>query len=207
MKSLKETLALTPTAQREELLAQWDDEMVESALRDAWWFTGRPEQFPPPGDWLIWLLMAGRGWGKTRTGAEWLIEAVEAEPEVNGVPTEWAVIGETFPEVRDVCLDGPAGIRRALMKRGMEDEKDYRVNKQTWQINFASGAKVYLLSAKDPDVGRGFSLTGVWMDGEPCSEAAGCSGRTGTSSRNRPWRSRCRSDHTCPGRPAPSQPR
>lgn len=164
MKSLREQLALTPIPQREAILAQWTDEQCEEALRGAWWFTGRPEQFTPSGDWLIWLLMAGRGWGKTRTGAEWILEAIAAEPDVDGSPTEWAVVGETFSEVRDVCLDGPAGLRAAMTHQGMEEGRDFQINRGTMQLRFPSGAKVYLFSAKDPDVGRGYSLAGAWLD-------------------------------------------
>src|SRR5678815_1961060 len=48
------------------------------ALRYDWTFWARPKQLPPPGDWRVWMILAGRGWGKTRTGAEWVRDQVES---------------------------------------------------------------------------------------------------------------------------------
>jgi phage terminase large subunit-like protein len=108
--------------------------------------------------------MSGRGWGKTRTGSEWLIDSVLAEPIVNGEPTEWMAMGQTFGDVRDVCLEGPSGLLSALKHRGLIEDEDYIVNRGAWQIHFAQGQKIYLMGAKDADVGRGYNLSGAWLD-------------------------------------------
>ena len=55
------------------------DEGVEY-LKGAWPIHARPEQLPPPGDWTIWLILAGRGFGKTRSGAEWVRSIAETDP-------------------------------------------------------------------------------------------------------------------------------
>jgi phage terminase large subunit-like protein len=83
--------SLTP-AQQAALLYDWRD------------YLARPEQITPDGDWDIWLILAGRGWGKTRTGAEWVKEAVAKGYK------RIALIGETAADARDVMVEGVSGI-------------------------------------------------------------------------------------------------
>ena len=66
-------------------------------LKYSWKFWARPEQLPPSGDWRTWLIMAGRGFGKTRTGAEVVRRFVE-----RGIYGRIALVGETAADVRDV---------------------------------------------------------------------------------------------------------
>ncbi|PJF24990.1 MAG: ATP-binding protein, partial [Phototrophicales bacterium] len=61
---------MTPS-QRQAILNQLSDADALALLYD-WRFLARPDQLPPDGDWRVWLILAGRGWGKTRTGAEWV---------------------------------------------------------------------------------------------------------------------------------------
>ena len=64
------------------------NELTPQALRRVRWVESRrPEQIPPAGDWLVWLIQTGRGWGKTRTGAEWVAEQAVDQPG-----TRWAVV-------------------------------------------------------------------------------------------------------------------
>ena len=66
----------------------------------------RPEQMPPPGDWwTIWLILAGRGFGKTRTGAEWVSSLASA-----ATVSRIALVGPTASDVRDVMVEGESGI-------------------------------------------------------------------------------------------------
>jgi phage terminase large subunit-like protein len=62
---------LLPKAQQAKILKSLNDQELE-ALEYDWLTWGRENQLPPPGDWRVWLLLAGRGFGKTRTGAEWI---------------------------------------------------------------------------------------------------------------------------------------
>ena len=79
---------------------------LADALADGGWHSkARPEQLAPPGDWNGWLVMAGRGFGKTRTGAEWVKGHVEA-----GTAGRIALIAPTASDARDVMVEGPAGI-------------------------------------------------------------------------------------------------
>jgi phage terminase large subunit-like protein len=75
---------------------------------NAWHDLARPGQLPPPGDWSVWLILAGRGWGKTATGAHWLAEQVQQAPG----RSEWAVMAPTYRDVRDVCVEGSYGVLR-----------------------------------------------------------------------------------------------
>jgi phage terminase large subunit-like protein len=72
-----------------------------------WWeFAGQTE---PPGDWTVWLMMAGRGYGKTRSGAGWLVERVME----GGAGTNVALVGPTANAVRSVMVEGESGLLAA----------------------------------------------------------------------------------------------
>lgn len=163
--SLIERLARTTPEHRDRILAGLDEDLMEEVLAGAWWATARPEQLEPDGDWYVWLMQCGRGWGKTRSGAEWLADEVLRHPTFGDAPTEWAIIGQTFAEVRDICLDGPSGFLNTLGHKGLIEGLDFEVNRGLWQVVFlAHGQKVHCLGAKDADVGRGYNLSGAWLD-------------------------------------------
>src|SRR5258705_12384669 len=80
--------------------------LLADTLADGGWRAkARPSQLPPPGDWNGWLVMAGRGFGKTRTGSEWVRELVETNQA-----GRIALIAPTAADCRDVMVEGPAGI-------------------------------------------------------------------------------------------------
>src|ERR1700722_4340162 len=72
---------------------------IRDRIEHDWASIARPEQLAPPGDWAIWLVLAGRGWGKTRTGAE----AIRAVAEAGSV-SKIALVGPTFGSVRDIMI-------------------------------------------------------------------------------------------------------
>ena len=74
-------------------------------LVHAWSLWARPAQLPPPGRWRVWLLMAGRGFGKTRAGAEWVRQLAET-----GKAGSIALVGDTADDVRHVMVEGPSGL-------------------------------------------------------------------------------------------------
>ena len=79
-----------------------DDEYA--SLYYNWQAWARPNQLPPEGDWTTWLILAGRGWGKTRCGAEWVRMRVEQGAQ------RIALIAETSADARDVMIEGESGI-------------------------------------------------------------------------------------------------
>src|SRR5215470_17045447 len=79
---------------------------LAEALESSWSALARPNQLPPPGDWWqIWLLLAGRGFGKTRTLAEWVCAQV-----ASGQASRIALVAPTAADARDVLVEGESGI-------------------------------------------------------------------------------------------------
>jgi hypothetical protein len=117
-------------------------------------------QLPPPrgGDWSIYLACCGRGWGKTRAGAEWIAEQAATQPG-----TEWAVIAPTFREVRKTCIEGRSGLLNAFLPGELEG-----YNASNAQLRLANGSRIWGYSADKPDRLRGSNLSGAWID-ELCS--------------------------------------
>lgn len=116
-----------------------------------WELLRRPEQIPPSGDWLTWLILAGRGWGKTRTGAEW----VQANIERYG---RWILAGATAGDLRDIMVEGESGILRV----SREHRPHYEPSKA--RLTWPNGAIALLLSADEPDRFRGKQAEAVWAD-------------------------------------------
>ena len=80
-------------------------------LQHNWEFWARPEQLEPEGIWNVWVALAGRGWGKTRAGAEWVRSQVEgARPLDTGRARRLALVAETLDQARDVMIFGDSGI-------------------------------------------------------------------------------------------------
>lgn len=128
-----------------------DDEAALVAYYDwkTWW--ARESQLAPlttaeGADWFIWLLLAGRGFGKTRTGVEWLIDQAAA-----GVPEiPMAIVGRTSADVRDVLIEGPAGIK-ARSPPWFRPHYEPSKRRVTWP----NGVYATTFSAEEPDQLRG----------------------------------------------------
>lgn len=131
-------------------------------MRGEWWWVARPEQIPPAGEWFVCLVLAGRGYGKSRSGSEWIVERVlRNQVDATGTPTEWLVIAETLSDARTICMEGPAGILRVLERRKIKHR--YKMSPRP-MVLFPDGAKIYTEGADDPDVGRGYNASGAWLD-------------------------------------------
>jgi len=166
---------LTPEA-RALWLSEQDDWTLSQMQAGAWWWTRRPKQTRPAGNWFIWLIMAGRGWGKGRTGSEELVDMALANPKDRaGHPTPWLVVGETFADTRDINIEGVSGIQAALVRRGhpLRDRppKDATTRCHTYNKTspptitiWPEGQKIVCQSADDADVGRGYNFAGALLD-------------------------------------------
>lgn len=144
---------MQPERERSRILAKLGSaELAE--LQYDWNFWGRPAQLPPSGAWGIWLILAGRGWGKTRTGAEW----VRAEVETGRVG-RLAIIAETAADARDVLVEGPSG----LLSIGPKDRRPlYEPSKR--RLTWPNGAVATLFNAVEPDQLRGPQFDAAWCD-------------------------------------------
>lgn len=111
-------------------------------------------QLPPPGDWRVWLVLAGRGAGKTRAGAEWVRAEVES-----GRRGRWALVGPTAADVRDVMVEGESGLLR-LAPPWCRPHYEPSKRRLTWP----NGAVATTFSAEDPDQLRGPNIDGAWCD-------------------------------------------
>lgn len=160
--SLQARIAALPELERRAWLAEQPEWLIEEMARGEWWWVARPEQVPPPGDWFVCLALAGRGFGKSRAGSEWIVEQVLKHPyDARGTPTEWLVIAETLSDARTICMEGPAGILRVLERRKIKHR--YKMSPRP-MVLFPSGSKIYTEGADDADVGRGYNASGAWLD-------------------------------------------
>ena len=115
----------------------------------------RPEQLPPDGDWSVALFLSGRGWGKTRVGAEWVAWQAIRNPK-----TRWAVVAATFSDVRDTCAEGESGLVPILRRYNALES----YNRSIGEIRLVNGSRVKFFSAAEPDRLRGPQFHGGWCD-------------------------------------------
>jgi len=117
-------------------------------------WNARPEQLPPEGDWLVWLLMAGRGFGKTRTGAETIRAEVEA-----GRAKRIALVAATAADARNVMVEGDSGI---LAVSSPWSVPLYEPSKR--RLTWKNGAIATCYSADRPERLRGPQHDMAWCD-------------------------------------------
>lgn len=174
-KSLQRLLLEKDQQERDAFLDTLDVDTLEQMARGEWWFVQRPEQVPPPGDWTVHLYLAGRGCGKTRSGAEWLVQrAIDFPYDTSGFPTERLVVAYNLSDTRIVCIEGASGILRVLQRLGFEEVKDHYRGDGILKYHYTkspkphitlmeTGTKIHFTGA-DPNAPRGFNLADVWMD-------------------------------------------
>lgn len=154
MQSPAEQLAALPKAERNTFIDSLSEPEAELLLHDWRGFLARPNQVAPEGDWDIWLLLAGRGFGKTRTGAEWVKEEVDS-----GRARRIAFIAETAADGRDVMVEGESGI---LSIYPFSERPLYEPSKR--RITWSNGAVATLYNATEPDQLRGPQHDFAWSD-------------------------------------------
>lgn len=126
------------------------DEKAE--LMWSWAAWARPEQLPPEGDWSIWLIKAGRAFGKTRAGTEWVRSVAQPGARI-------ALIGPTAADVRDVMIEGESGI---LAVCDPKNRPTYEPSKR--RLTWPNGALATAYSAEEPDRLRGPQHTHAYCD-------------------------------------------
>jgi len=148
-------IAALPSEERREILAALTDAECDALLRD-WSFWARDKQLEPAGDWRYWIILAGRGFGKTRTGAEWVRAKAQQYPMVN-------LIGATADDARDIMIEGESGI---LSVCPPDERPEYRSSKR--RLEWPNGARSLIFTADEPERLRGKQHMKLWAD-ELCS--------------------------------------
>lgn len=123
-------------------------------------FWAHPHQLPPEGDWRSWVILGGRGAGKTRAGSEWVRKMVEgALPHAPGACRRVALVGETMDQAREVMVFGDSGI---LSVCPPDRRPDWIAGRRL--LVWPNGAEAQVFSAHDPDSLRGPQFDAVWAD-------------------------------------------
>lgn len=122
--------------------------------KPTWRTIARPEQIPPPGDWIVWLILAGRGFGKTRTGAEWF-----REQALSGNAPRLRIIAPTFADARDTCVEGDSGLKTICQPGELTTW-----NRSMGEGEFKNGARFKVFSGEEPDRLRGPQSHADWCD-------------------------------------------
>nr|DAL44516.1 MAG TPA_asm: Large terminase [Caudoviricetes sp.] len=119
-----------------------------------WQSWARGNQLAPASDWRVWLVMAGRGFGKTRLGAEWVRSVAEADPEAR-----IALVGSSSHEARSVMVEGESGLL-SIGAPWRRPTYESSVRRLTWP----NGAQAFLYSAGEPEGLRGPQHSHAWCD-------------------------------------------
>lgn len=152
-KSFMEQLALLSQEEQVAVLSSIDPEI----LQWDWASWGRPEQLAPQDDdWNIWLVLAGRGFGKTRLAAEWVREQAKYTTEGQ---RRFALVARTAADVRDVIVEGESGI---INVSPPSERPHYEPSKR--RLTWPNGNTATLFTADEPDSLRGPQFTHAWGD-------------------------------------------
>ena len=135
-------------------------ELATWALYTNWLSTAREKQLPPEVDHFIWLILAGRGWGKTRTGAQDIaLYALKNENTIS------AVVAPTFGDLRRVCFNGPSGLMSIIPKECLDTSfgtDGYSAS--VMEIRLFNGSKIVGYAAINPERLRGPQFHRAWCD-------------------------------------------
>jgi len=156
-----------------ELLRNLPDDEVVSILKQLgpkkaaelqhdWGFWARPEQLEPDGNWNTWVALAGRGWGKTRAGAEWVRHRIRSGDKIVHC------VAPTKGDVRRVMVEGDSGLLNVCWE-GDETYRGKHIGYPVWSptnnsLTWENGAKAVFFSAEDPERLRGPQAYSAWCD-------------------------------------------
>lgn len=142
---IRDTAKTFNEEQANEFLRRWENYFPQLA---------HPGQLPPDGDWRVWLVLGGRGFGKTRAGAEWVRSIAEADPFAR-----MALVGASLSEVRSVMVEGESGLI-ACSPQHNRPVFEPSLHRLRW----SNGAVAFLYSAAEPEKLRGPQHSHAWCD-------------------------------------------
>ena len=148
-----EMLTRLTDAERSKLLGRLSPDVRKDVAHvfDSWALDG---QLPPKGDWRVWLIMAGRGFGKTRAGAEWVTKLARKTGR-----TRIALVAATVEEARRVMVEGPSGLLACA-----DPKRPPKWEPSLGKLTFRSGVQAFLYSADNPESLRGPEHRYAWCD-------------------------------------------
>lgn len=149
---LDRLMAMTPD-ERADVMRQMTEPMRRE-MAHCWTMWAQSGQLAPPGAWRVWLIRAGRGFGKTRAGSEWLHDLARDLPE-----GRFALVGGTIEEVRRVMIEGKSGLIATAPPTAR-----VKWRRDAGEVQFASGAVAYSYSAAAPEALRGPEHHYAWCD-------------------------------------------
>ena len=166
--SAAEQFNTLPIVEKQAIVEGFSEDQIQAMLYDwQWW--GRPKQLPPSGEWDTWLVLAGRGFGKTRTGAEWVRSNMcGSTPLTGGKWRHIAIIAETAADARDVMVgdgkeicnpDAGSGILQVHPK---DFVPHYEPSKR--RLTWPNGGAATIYNAVEPDQLRGPQHDAAWCD-------------------------------------------
>ena len=141
----------------DEGLAAWVEALPDKVferLKSDWWWQAHGGQKAPKGDWTVWLLMAGRGFGKTRAGAEWIFRLANVKP------VSIALVGATIADARSIMVEGVSG----LLSIGRRYRKRLRWEPSLGRLTWPNGSEAKLFSGDSADGLRGPEHEFAWAD-------------------------------------------
>ena len=157
-----ETYKTTPSEKLWNCLTQLqtDAEKATISLYTDWLKAARTKQLQPKEQHYIWLILAGRGWGKTRTGAQDIALYALRNPN-----TISAVVAPTHGDLRRVCFGGPSGLMTIIPQECFSTEKDRKgYSQSTSEIRLFNGSKIIGYAASEPERLRGPQFHRAWAD-------------------------------------------
>lgn len=170
--SPRQELAELPPAALDAALAGFTDAEAE-ALLSSWEFWARPEQLAPDWAWRWWILVTGRGWGKNRTGAEWVVDRCE-QFAAAGWPHLVGLIGQNNDDVKALQIRGVSGLKEVVRRRGHRWEgSDGSLTPKIGVLRPGGDPKtaadwhwsqLEVHTAENPEGPRGRNFNTLWVD-------------------------------------------
>ena len=153
MTTFVQQIASLPKQKQEAFVASLSDAEIYALAYD-WQYWARPEQMTPSGDWNVWIYLAGRGAGKTRTDAE--------DFKAYGLKhkdSRMGIIAPTYQDARDTCIEGESGLLRIL-----PPDKVATWNRSLGELVLTNGTRYKLFSAEEPERLRGPQHHRLWCE-------------------------------------------
>lgn len=163
--SILDRYAKSTDSERIALLDALDGDVLDAIASRDWSVIARPEQQAPPGDWMIWLIITGRGWGKSIAAAHWCFDRVKSMSAGGVSPVRWALVAPTYADGRDTMVEGETGmlsvIPPSMLTNGSVDDS---WNRSIGELVLEGGHKFRVYSSEKARSLRGPQHHGAWID-------------------------------------------